>query len=99
MAMQLVSEERLREIAEPFGGVEAYQERFAEHGRASARLIRDWDELRERYPDRWVAVGPDGLLAAADNNESLLAEVRGRGFESGQFVVEFFDTTPAVLVL
>ena len=25
MAMQLVSEERLREIADPFGGVEAYK--------------------------------------------------------------------------
>ena len=97
--MALVSPERLREIAEPFGGVAAFNERFEEHSRAAARLNQEWSELLKIYPDRWVAMGQDGVLAVADTNAALLADVRGLGFESGQFVVEFFDTYPEVLIL
>lgn len=99
MAMQLVSAERLRELADPFGGVEALNERFAEHGRASARLIQDWDELLEQYPDRWVAVGQDGVLATADSNAALLADLRSREAPVGEFVVKFFSSAPQVLIL
>lgn len=99
MAMQLVSEERLREIAEPLGGVEAMKERFAEHSRAAARLIEDWDELLEQYPDQWVAVGPEGVLATGDSNMAVLSELRGREAPVGEFVVKFFSTAPKVLIL
>ena len=92
MAMQLVSEEHLREIAEPFEGVAALHDRFAEHGRAAARLIEDWDELLEQCPARWVAVGPDGVLAVSDRTPALLSDVRGRGFESDRLVVESAET-------
>ena len=99
MVMQLVSEERLREIAEPLGGVEAMKERFAEHGRAAARLIEYWDELLEQYPDQWVAVGPEGVLASGDSNMAVLSELRGREAPVGEFVVKFFSTAPRVLIL
>ena len=52
-----------------------------------------------KYPDRWIAVGPDGVLLVAATSQDLLAELRVKDVPPGEFVVRFLDTNPAVLVL
>ena len=94
-----VSDDRLQEIAAPYGGVAALNERMARFNRAVALLGRDWHTLMAEHPDRWIAVGPDGVLAVAATRQDLLAELRDKGVPPGEFVVQFLDTTPAVLII
>ena len=94
-----VSEDRLREIAAPYGGIEAMNRQMDQHEQASARFNRDRELLLDQYPDRWVAVGPDGLLATATTIEAWLAEIRADQRQDQAFVVELIDTSPEVLIL
>ena len=44
---------------------------LAEAKKAGQRLHHDFDQLMEKYPNRWVAVSKDGLVAHHD-------EVKGK---------------------
>lgn len=99
MTSLAVSEERLKEIAAPYGGIDAMNRQMDQHEQASARLNQDWEHLLAQYPDSWVAVGPGGLLATASTIEALLAEIRADQQQDEAFVVELMDTSPEVLIL
>ena len=99
MNSHAVSDDRLQEIAAPYGGVAALNERMARFNRAVELLGRDWHTLMAEYPDRWIAMGPDGVLAVAATSQDLLADLRDKGVPPGEFVVQFLDTTPAVLII
>lgn len=99
MTSLAVSEDRLREIATPYGGIDAMNRQMDQHEEAYARLNQDWEFLLDRYPDRWVAVGPDGLLATAPTIEDLLANIRADQRQDEAFAVELMDTSPEVLIL
>ena len=99
MVSLAVSEDRLREIAAPYGGVDVMNRRMAQHKQAFARLNQDWAILLAQYPDRWVAVGPDGVLATASSQQALLAEIRASEESVGEFVVDYLDASNEVLIL
>ena len=99
MTSLAVSEDRLRDIAAPYGGIDAMNYRMAQHKKAFARLNQDWELLLAQYPDRWVAVGPDGVLATASSQQELLAGIRAREENVGEFVTEYLNTSNEVLIL
>ena len=57
--------------------------RDVEHPRPSAKSMkwlqdnRKW--LEENHPGKWVAVGPEGLLAVGDSAVEVSAEARRKG--------------------
>ena len=94
----VVSPERMAEIAAPHGDVDALNARMEQHRQACVRLDRDRQDLLERHPDRWVAMGPDGLLAVADTHQDLLDEIKASEY-AGEFATEFLDSDPKPLFL
>ena len=94
-----VSQNRLREIAAPYGGIDALNQRMALHNQATARLSKEWDDLMVQHPDHWVAMGPDGLLAAALTVEDLLSELHAAHCEHDAFAMGMLNTSTEVLIL
>ena len=94
-----LSEEQLREIAAPYGGLEALNALMDRFTKAMQRLHRELPELTEQYPDQWVAMGVDGLLATAFTHEALLADLRARGVGNGSRCIKFLDTSRVSMVL
>ena len=96
---QLMDEDYAREVILGDGGVEVFLKEMQEFHDAVTRLWDEYDALMEKYPDKWVAMGKDGIIAVSDSRKevfSAIAPVRARG---DAFIVEFLDTNPESLVL
>jgi hypothetical protein len=57
------------------------------------------EALTAQYPNQWVAVGKDGVLAVRDSMEEVFAAVESADLRGSEFVVEFLDTDPPDLIL
>lgn len=77
--------------------------------REAAREARDFDraggdffarhpDLHEDYPDEWIAVHRDTVLAASDLDE-LLGELDRRGIPRERTLVRFVEREPRTLIL
>ena len=96
---QLMNEEYAREVILGDGGVEVFIREMEEFHDAVTRLWDEFDTLMEKYPDKWVVMGKDGVLAVCDSRKEVLSAmepVRARG---DAYIVEFLDTNPESLVL
>ena len=64
-----------------------------------ARMRKERTDLLERHPDKWVAMGQEGVLAVGESMDEVLSEVEGRGLHGADLVIEFMDTDPPLLIL
>ena len=55
----------------PIAGTPDIHQRMAQFRRAHQRLLLDKADLTARYPDRWVAVGEDGIIDTAPTANEL----------------------------
>ena len=94
-----MDEADVQAIIDQLGGVEALLEGRAEFHEAVLRMNRERGALMEMYPDKWVAVGRNGVIAVADSLEDVFARVESAGLRDSEFEVEFLDTDPADLLL
>ena len=86
-------------IAERYGGVAAMNEKLFRGERAFRRLYRELDALYEQYPDQWVAMDEDGIVAVADSHEGLLEALAAKGLYAGDLVIEHLNTQPEIWIL
>ena len=86
-------------IAEQFGGMAAMNERSLRGHRAFQRLYGELDTLYEQYPDHWVAMDEDGLVAVADSQDNLLQALADQGQSAAYLATEYLDTQPDLLIL
>ena len=94
-----MDEADVQAIIDRLGGVEALRERREEFREAVLRMNRERGALMELYPDQWVAVGRNGVIAVAGSLEDVFARVESAGLRDSEFEVEFLDTDPADLLL
>ena len=90
----LTSEEYFAQIAEQFGGVAALNERMDRSERAFRRMYRELDTLLEQYPDQWVAMDEDGLVAVADSHDNLLKTLADKGRYASDLATKHLNTQP-----
>ena len=84
----------VKEIYEPFGGIEASDARFARYVHAAKLLNEACPALRKKYPDQWVSMDENGDLTVADSHEELIAALTAKGLDSGHLPFEFLNTKP-----
>ena len=96
---QLMDEEYAREVILGDGGVEVFIREMEEFHDAVTRLWDEFDTLMEKYPDKWVVMGKDGLLAACDSRKEVLSAIEPVRARGDAYIVEFLDTDPEPLVL
>ena len=104
-ALTLTTEEkdRLLESAvamiKGLGGVKGIRERLAEKHAVWQRMEQERETLLKTYPDKWVAMSNDGVVAANDSLEGVFAKVDAQGVRRNAVKVKFFDTQPKTLIL
>ena len=96
---KLKDEKYVREIVEGLGGPEAIIAGLREYRLIVKRMWAEKAALTEAHPNRWVAMGKDGVLAVGDSMDEVLEEVESRGIRGGDIVIEFLDTDPPLLIL
>lgn len=72
------------------------QERF---DRDLSYLLSRRDEWRKKYPNRWIAIYREEVVAAEDTGERLLAELRRRRVPLEQVIIDFVTEDEVALVL
>ena len=72
---------------------------LTESDRAAQRLYDEHDRLKASYPDQWVAMSKDGLVAHHEELNGIIARLEEAGFESSQVAVEFLDSEPPMMLL
>ena len=86
-------------MIEEMGGAQSLIDDLAEFRQLRVRMSEEHAALIEQYPDRWVAVGLDGLLAVGESQDEVLQTIDDKGIPRSDVVVEYLDTNPPVLIL
>ena len=80
------------------GGAQVISARITSFREVALRMDAERASLTEKYPDKWVAVGKDGLIAVSDSMEDLFAKVRPLGLHNSEYDVAFLDTDPSEML-
>ncbi len=96
---RLRDEAYVRELVESMGGPGAIIASIREYGLIVERMWAERAALTKAHPNRWVAMGRDGVLAVGDSMDEVLEEVESQGIRGGDIVIEFLDTDPPLLIL
>jgi hypothetical protein len=76
--------------------IAASLERFAE---AASVLSQTHPRLIHDYPDQWVAVRDNHVLAHGDSIESVLREVDAKGIDRASVIVRLIEKKPRTFIL
>ena len=77
-------------------GLRARMEGFSE------RVDRMWSEyptLRDKYPNKWVAMNKDGVAAVADTLDELYTILDEKGISSDDVYHSYINTNPITWIL
>ena len=66
---------------------------------AAQRLLDDHDDLIRHYPDEWVAVSRDGLVAHSEDLNGLIEVYTKAGYDRNQLAVKLLETEPRLMIL
>ena len=87
------------EIVEKMGGAESIRDGLRNSSHRIERMDARRDELKELYPDKWVALLDDGRAIAADSLGSVLRELDEQGIPRTEAVVKLMETNPSVIII
>ena len=96
--MTTIMEQGLAMI-EAEGGFDTLRDRMDEFHSAASRMRRERPTLMNDHPNKWVAMGPDGVLAIGHSFDSVLVELDSRRETGTEFVIDFLNTDPPTLIL
>ena len=81
------------------GGPNAWDDGMAEFYKAATRLWDEYDTLVEKYPDKWVAMGKDGVLEVYGSLKEAHSAAELARSHGSQCVIEFLNSDPEPLIL
>ena len=91
--------DEFEEMLAELGGVEALRDDPNDFRKAVNRLWIERDALIEKYPNRWVSMGKDGVVSIGDSIEEVVSATETRGISTADVVVEYLDPDPETLIL
>ena len=94
-----MDEHTVKQIINELGGAKALMEEMDEYQEIVLRMRKERPHLAADYPDKWVAMGREGLLAAGDSMDQVLGQLEDQGVDGVDVVIEFMDTDPPLLIL
>lgn len=98
----MTPEERAREsdrIMDEMGGLEYVRETFALHKERQERLSAMYGELKEKYPDKWVAIAGREEPIVADSRTELRAKLDELGIDRDTVAKDFMRSKPRRMIL
>ena len=58
---------------------------------AACRFMEIRAQLMEEHPNKWVAMGKDGVIAVGDSIEEVVAATRAKGISTADVTIEYLD--------
>ena len=58
---------------------------------AACRFIEIRAQLTEEHPDKWIAMGKDGVIAVGDSIENVVSATRANGINTADVTIEYLD--------
>ena len=98
----MTPEEREREfdrIMDEMGGLEYVRKTFALHKERQERLSAMSGELKEKYPDKWVAIAGREEPIVADSRRELYEKLDELGIDRDTVAEDFMRTKPRRMIL
>ena len=96
---EVISDEELDEFLAPFGGEEAFLESERQFDANREYLEAHYDQLKERYPDQWVGIVRQQVLAHADSSEAVMDALEKTDENLGGMVLHHACVEEPVLIL
>jgi hypothetical protein len=62
-------------------------------------VSKNYDALLDRYAERWVAVAPDGVVAASKSRAALLRRLRQKGLDVARLYIAYLTRERQTLIL
>lgn len=84
--------------AAQFGGIEAMFDIMEKSKRSHEWLEAHEKELVEQYPDRWVAVDQNGLIATASTQIELIENIKEKGINVKTTAMRLMETEPTEMI-
>ena len=95
----LKDEKYVTEIVEGLGGAKAIVAGMREYHEIVIRMRNERASLMEEHPNRWVAMGKDGVVAIGDSIDAVIEDANAQGLRGSDRVIELLDTDPPILIL
>ena len=70
-----------------------------ESRQAKQRFHDNYDRWKAIYPDQWVAVSKDGLVAHHESLDGVIEGFKKKGYTNTQVIVKLLDTKPRAFLL
>ena len=84
----------------PFtGNVDEFNDLMKRYHAANLRLWRDKDALTAEYPDQWVGVDENGVVAVAPTSLELAELLKELGCLGAAVATGFMATKPKLMIL
>ncbi|MDE2787990.1 MAG: hypothetical protein OXL37_15185 [Chloroflexota bacterium] len=84
----------------PFtGNVGEFNDLMKRYHAANLRLWKDKAALTEQYPDKWVGVDENGLVAVAPTSSDLADRLKEMGRLGDAVATGFMNTKPKLTIL
>ena len=72
---------------------------FGEYRRDVEYLAEHKAELTDSYPDEWVAVYEEAIVAHSKRTKDLMRQLKAKGVADRSPVIQFLSTSPHTLIL
>ena len=94
-----LSQKETDKLIEELGGKEKFLAEFERHRKDFEFLNSHCKELKEKYPDYWVAVHYEKVVDVNKDFFTLLSELAKEGVPRNEAIIWFLDTNPKPLIL
>ena len=88
-----------RAAIEREGGIEVIRAQMDEFHKLNLRVDAEYPQLRNKYPDQWICMGKDGLLATGRSQEEVMETVRRKGISMSKVVFEYISPDDTILIV
>ena len=92
-------ERKFEKMMDEMGGLEYVRETFALHKERQERLSAMYGELKEKYPDKWVAIAGREEPIVADSRDELSAKLDELGIDHDTVATDLMRTKPRRMIL
>ena len=58
-----------------------------------------YPQLQREYPNQWIAMNEDGVLASGESHDAVMAAIRERDIDMSDVALEYIDAEGSALVL
>ena len=91
--------EEAKRLIEEFGDPAEAVARMEKFEKLFKRMDAERKELVKIYPDQWVAMSEDGIVAAADTMDEMFKLVKEKGISTEDVCHAYMNTKPQTWIL